>query len=102
MFYCLPNSAWADGNFAEGAWAATWWNIQIQINPTQVREQMNHPFSTAKKKLHQVKVSRRSLGTISTVAMLDSFVLKTISGLDVKILLSYIKYVSKFAIVYIY
>ena len=58
-------------------------------------------FSTAKKKLHQVKVSRRSLGTISTVAMLDSFVLKTISGLDVKILLSYIKYVSKFAIVYL-
>ena len=28
--------------------------------------------------------------------MLDDFVLRSISGLDVKILLSYIKYVSKF------
>ena len=45
----------------------------------------------------------RSLGrTISTVAMLDDFVLKSISGLDVRILLSYMRYLLDVLIKLIY
>ena len=58
-------------------------------------------ISTAKKYRSKIKGRKVKDQSISTVAMLDAFVLNTISGLDVKMLLSYIKYVSKFTIKFI-
>ena len=41
MFYCLPDSAWADGNLAEAAGqVGKSWNTQIKVNPTQVYEDL--------------------------------------------------------------
>ena len=38
------STVWAepDGKFGSSGWAR-WWNNQIQVNPTQVHEQMKHP-----------------------------------------------------------
>ena len=48
-------------------------------------------ISTAKKYRSKIKGRKVKDQSISTMAMLDAFVLNTISGLDVKMLLSYIK-----------
>ena len=58
--HLVANLAWVDLNFdystvclvlpgLMGVWQkrlgswARWWNSQIQVNPTQVRDQMGHP-----------------------------------------------------------
>ena len=78
MFYCLPDSAWADGNLAEAAGqVGKSWNTQIKVNPTQVYEDLyirNKYFPI----VHSLYTALESTG--GTSIALPRFMLRRILG----------------------